>query len=286
MKLNHTKKLFFISSLVLPILSFSGSWSITELKTEKSEVPVTDSDIYLVSHKQFKDDMTKDQSIEKLKLNEDQLHEAQVWNLSEQEEKRYVLLMQNRSSVYYKNKSLSPVEILGMNARTAQERQKFASLAAEQNEQQIAQLLTWRTAFNKAYQKRTKDLKRVQSFDTSKYSPYAYKAVDLKPGDKVFLYLESGDPVKAQLAVLYQLIEETPNTSLELIFLDDHASKEIINKWAKAHTVPRDLVKQKRIQLNMGSQKVRDEIAHNGKKLPLVVHESQGSISVVDFSRL
>jgi len=285
-KIFLAKILLLTASLTLPLCVQADTWSVADLKTEESEVPVTDSDIYQVSHKQFSDDMTKGQDIEKLTLNEAQVHEAQVWNLSEQEEKRYVFLMQNRSALYYEDKPLSPVEVLGLNARTAQEREKFAKLAAEQNEQQIAQLLAWRNAYSKAYQARTKGLPRVQAFDASKYSPYAYKAIDLRPGDKLFFYLQFDDPVKAQLAVLYQLIEDTPKTSLQLLFLDKHASKQQINAWAKAHTVPHDLVKQKRISLELGDHKVRDEFIQKGEKWPLVVHESQGDISVVDFSRL
>lgn len=286
LSLNQFKKILLTTSLVAPVIVLAdASWSVADLKTNASKVAVADEGIYRVSNKQFADDISADQDINKLTLDEKQLHEAQVWKLSGTEEKRYVLLMQNKSALYYKDKPLSPVEILGLNARTQQEREKFAKLAAEQNEQKIAQVLTWRTTYTSAYKERTQDLPRIKPFNTDKFNPYGYKAIDLKPGDEVYFYLNLTDPVKAQLSVLYRLIEEAPKTSLHLIFLDKAASVKTINAWAKAHSVPHDLVKAKRLTLQVSSPKVRDQMSDSGKKIPMVVHESRGQTSIVNLSR-
>ena len=61
-------------------------------------------------HKRYpgesQDDITPDQDINKVTLSADEQHEALVWGLSETEEKRYVLLMKNKSGVHYKNKDI------------------------------------------------------------------------------------------------------------------------------------------------------------------------------------
>src|SRR3990167_10026718 len=49
----------------------------------------------------FKDDITSDQNAEKLKLTSAEKHQALVWGLSNDEEKRYLFLMQNQSGYFY-----------------------------------------------------------------------------------------------------------------------------------------------------------------------------------------
>ena len=233
----------------------------------------------------FQDDITLYQDIDKVQLNADQLHQAKVWNLSENEEKRFVLLMQNRSAVYYKETKLSPTEILGLNARTSEEREHYANLSAEQNEQQIAEVLAWRTAYQTAYKDRIKNLPVIKPFDTSPFSPYDYKAIDLKPGDKIYFYLRLTDSVKAQLAVIYRLLEKTPDTQLKFIFIGNDANLNNITAWAKAHSVPLSLVKAKRIQLSVGDKADLEKINNAGQSLPVIIHASNKKTSIIEMSR-
>lgn len=271
--------------LLCPVLSIASDWTVKDLKTKNLNSAVKDTGIYAVSDKQFQDDMTLDQEVDKLELNTDQLHQAKVWNLTEMEEKRYVLLMQNRSALYYKDMKLSPTEILGLNARTSEEREHFAELSAEQNEQQIAQVLAWRTAYQAAYKERTKNLPVIKPFDTSPFSPYDYKAIDLKPGDTIYFYLRLTDSVKAQLAVIYRLLDKTPDSKLKLIFIGNDANLNNITSWAKAHSVPMSLVKQKRIQLSAGTKDDLEKINNAGQTLPVIIHASNNKTSIVAMSR-
>ena len=111
------------SLILCPSLALAQSWSVEDLHTKDSKTAVADTGIYAVSQKQFPDDMTLDQQDQKIELTTEQLHQAQVWGLSEAEEQRFVQLMQNRSALYYKDTKLSPAEILGLNARSQQERE-------------------------------------------------------------------------------------------------------------------------------------------------------------------
>lgn len=273
-------------SLVLcPSLALAQSWSVEDLHTQPSHTPVADTGIYAVSQKQFPDDITLDQQDQQTELTTEQLHQAQVWGLSEQEEQRFVQLMQNRCALYYKDTKLSPTEILGLNARTQLEREHYAQLAALQNEQQISQLLAWRNAYQAAYQDRTKSLPVIKPFDTTPFSPYAYKAIDLTSGDQLYFYVRLTDTVNAQLTVVYRLLENTPNTTLTLILIGDDVNLSTITAWAKSHGVPVALVKQKRIVLRKGDSADIDKLHHQGQTLPLMIHAAQDSTSIVDMSR-
>ena len=75
------------------------------------------------------------------------------WQLSETEWQRYQMLMQGiRGSI--SPKSLSPLEVLGIHAETAQERQKYARLWAKLMREDVERTL----AFQKAYQEATLEL--------------------------------------------------------------------------------------------------------------------------------
>ena len=77
------------------------------------------------------DDITPDQIENPIKLNAQQQHEAIVWGLSEKEELRYVKLMKNKSKVRYAHLHLSPVEVLGINARNDDERAHYAKKSSK-----------------------------------------------------------------------------------------------------------------------------------------------------------
>jgi len=95
---------------------------------------------------EFQDEVVEEKEIE---LTAGQNHQAKVWNLTEAEEKRYLQLMQSRSGIYYQGLHMSPIDILGLNARNDAERAHFAELAAKQEAQKVAQNIAWNNAFYK-----------------------------------------------------------------------------------------------------------------------------------------
>ena len=158
--------------------------------TKGSSSPNSD---YLVrTQLPFEDDITSDQDIDKVTLTLEQKHQAFVWGLTEEQERRYVLLMQNRSGVYYQKSQLTPVEILGINASTNNERHAYAVLDAKQEFERTGKLL----AFNAAYYQAATQLKEqlhlpmIRSFDATQFSPYSYQPTTLEPQDQLmFLFV-------------------------------------------------------------------------------------------------
>jgi hypothetical protein len=108
-------------------------------------------------------DITDDQDLNTLQLSKEQLHEAKVWNISPEEEKRYIMLMQNRSKFYYEGLRQTPIDILGLNARNETERNHFAELAADQEAQKVAKNIAWNNAFHNAYNKIDRKSTRLNS---------------------------------------------------------------------------------------------------------------------------
>ncbi|MDW9178620.1 TIGR03759 family integrating conjugative element protein [Legionella pneumophila] len=227
------------------------------------------------------DELTSEQDINKIKLTEAQIHEAKVWGLTTDEEKRYALLMQNKSKFYYEGLRQTPIDILGLNARNEQERAHFAELAAKQEAQKVSKNIAWNNAFYKAYNKLFANVPVVGEFDPSPYSPYAHKPVQLSQGDTLYFFIKEQDAVKTILLMLFDAIDQTPNVRLNLMLLDmDDAAIQI---WANQHQIPQHLVNGGRINLNHGelsyqSLKVK-------KSLPLLLLSNNGHSSIVDLGR-
>jgi len=227
------------------------------------------------------DDLTSEQDINKITLSDTQLHEAKVWGLTADEEKRYVLLMQNKSKFYYKGLRQTPIDILGINARNETERNHFAELAARQEAQKVAKNIAWNNAFYKAYNELFVNVPVVGDFDPSPYSPYAHKPVQLSQGDTLYFFIKEQDAVKTILLMIFDAIEQTPNARLHLMLLDMNDTS--IQIWANQHQIPQHLVNGGRITLNHG------ELSYQSlkikKSLPLLLLSQNGHSSIVDLGR-
>jgi integrating conjugative element protein (TIGR03759 family) len=229
-----------------------------------------------------KDDLTTEQDLNKMQLNEQQLHEAKVWELTHEEEKRYVLLMQNRSSIYYQGLRQTPLDILGLNARNDVERTHFAELAAAQEAQKVSKNIAWNNAFYKAYNTLFANVPVIGDFDPSPYSPYSHKPVHLTQGDTLYLFIKPDDAVKTILMVLTEAIQNTPDTRLHLMLID---SDDIsIQLWANTYQIPQSLVHSGQITINHGEQNYQ-ALKIIKKTTPLLVLSKNGSSHIVDLGK-
>ncbi|MGQ3887839.1 TIGR03759 family integrating conjugative element protein [Legionella sp. CNM-1927-20] len=274
-------KVFLILCLITQVAQ--AEIKIADIKTENlNTLAIQDKTLGRAGLTTNQDDITTDQNFDKLILNPAQLHEAQVWGLTLEEEKRYVLLMQNRSKVYYKGLRLNPIDILGLNARTEAERNHFATLAAAQEAQKVAKNIAWNNAFYKAYNELFANVPVVGNFDPTPFSPYAHKPVQLTGGDILYLFIKPDESVVSILLSLIDAINTTPNTFLHIMLLesDDMA----IQLWANQHQLSQQLVNSGRITLNHGELNFR-ALTIKHKLTPLLLLSKDGKSSIVDLGR-
>lgn len=228
---------------------------------------------------EFHDEVIEEKNI---KLSEDQVYQARIWGLSEEEEKRYLQLLQSRSGIYYKNLHLTPVDILGLNARTDSERNHFADIAAHHEAQKVAQNIAWNNAFYQAYNQIFQDIPVVGNFDPSPYSPYAHQPISLKEGDSLYFFIKENDAVRTILLQLIDAITTIQNTKLHLLFLE--MDDEAIQLWANRNQIPQSLVFNHQIILAPGLQQF-EALKLNNKKLPLLLLSRGNTSQIVDLGR-
>lgn len=207
----------------------------------------------------FHDDILVGQ-VEQIKLTKADLQQAANWGLSNDEEKRYITIMQNRGAHYFKTQvlqtqdgsiivsaSYTPVEILGINARTDSEREKYAAIQAKQEFQFLAKFLAYNAAYAKAaVALKTKlQLPVLRSFDTAKFSPLNYKPVVLQPHDVLYLYVHPHDEVRPIMSFLISAIQQDSTIKLHVYFVTQHAktvTDTMMLSWAHTQNLPTKLV--------------------------------------------
>lgn len=228
------------------------------------------------------DDISTDQDTYTVQLSAAQIHEAKVWGLTPDEEKRYVLLIQNKSAIYYEGLRQTPLDILGINARTEEERNHFAELSAAFEAQKVSKNLAWNHAFYLAYNKSFKDVPIVGKTDLSRYSPQQYKPIGLEPDDNLYLFLKPTDAVKITLLSLSEALKSTSNTHLHIMLLG--TTDLGIQAWASQHQIPKEMVASNQISLNHGE--LSFNVLHGvDKKTPLLLLARNHTSTIVDLGR-
>ncbi len=232
--------------------------------------------------KTFRDDILPSQSIQQVTLTAQEKHQAQVWRLTPQEEARYTLLRQNRSGVWWWD-HLTPVEVLGLNARNQAERQRYAHLYAQQLQERVAKELAWQAAANDAKAKISRGLPIIRPFDTSRFSPLAYHPIVLAPHDQVFLLTRLTLNSTRLINTLLVQLQKQPSASLNIYFAD-HPSPQAVRAWVAKAGLPVQWIHSHRLTVNTDEgtfAQVPKALSH----LPVLLQVRAGKVRVVDTAR-
>lgn len=275
-------------SALLPVLGLSSTVDFNQIQLKNIDsnsvenISSQDSETYIRGLKIFQDDSYPNLKINDIKLTQHEKNQAIVWGLSNDQEKRYVLLMKNRSGLYWKGSKLSPVEILGINSRNPEERKQYAILYAKQLQARQAKELAWQVAATQAKLRVNKGLPLIRPFEVSSFSPYNYHAVDLKSGDTLFMMTKLNLNVRRVVSTLLSEIKNKSNVSFNIFFAGS-PSIQSIQDWAKNQSIPVDLVKQRVITINSDEGPFKN--LGSNKKAPILILARDGHVTRIDMSR-
>lgn len=252
------RPLFFIvltmSLSVLTINAWALDFQMLKQKksteqTNASKKSIPDPETYERGLTVFQDDVLPNQNVKSITLTPAQKHQAQVWGLTPLQEKRYVILMQNRSGLYWHQMHLSPPEILGVNARNPRERRFYARLYAKQLNARIAKELAWQVAASRAKAALNRGRPLVRPFDVTPFNPYHQTPLTLQPNDALFLLTQPKLNVRRLIATVLSQLKLHPTARFNIYF-SGKVSASQIQHWAAKENIPVSLVKSKRITLN------------------------------------
>lgn len=259
------------------VFANSSGWSLSlghALKTDKNQ------GFHARYRGAFDDDIVSGQ-IDRIKLTPAQKQEAAAWHLNEKEEQRYVALMQNRSGHYYdklRGVDATPVEVLGFNARTDAERQKYAKLAAQQAFEHLAKYLAFLSAYGEQARalKAAMQLPVIRPFNYAKYSPYHYAPVAMEAGDQFVLTVGLHEEVTPIVAWFLKKLPSVSGTSLTIHLVGKKLTQTQIDAWAAAQSIPPSWVgRGKQIQFSV------DATPPAGHALPLLIRVRHGQQTVL-----
>jgi len=171
---------------------------------------------------------------------------SRAWGLSEVEWRRYQSLMLGiRGSV--SPETLSPIEVLGIHARDAGERRRYAELWARAMFEDAERIL----AFQRAYDEAAQELyPGIPLIDAAKRQPKNREVASLDGADRVLFFTGVNCPAcDAVLARLMKRLDGINGVDIYVSPIDGSGDDEI-RKWAAAHAIEADWVRSGRVTLN------------------------------------
>lgn len=170
------------------------------------------------------------------------------WGLSEQEWTRYQTLMRGiRGAV--SPRTISPLEVLGIHARSEQERAKYARLWVETMQADTERILAFQRAAWRAWTEKNPDRKIIDASRLDRSQP----APALQKGDRllVFLRLKDCPTCRILLPRIRQAARET-DAQLDIYFTDTRPTEDdaAVLAWARDQRFDPDRLKNRRVTFN------------------------------------
>ncbi|EHS5456274.1 TIGR03759 family integrating conjugative element protein [Salmonella enterica subsp. enterica serovar Corvallis] len=157
---------------------------------------------------------------------------AQEWGLTAEEWQRYETLKKGRRGVL--SPGLDPLTMLGIEARSDEERRHFAELTVKQEFQRVEAELAFQREVNNAWMRVYPGVLPVQ--DLRSEVSNARQALFVK------------DNCPACDRKLTQLMKS--NRPLDIYLVSSGGKDEAVRSWAKKHNIPAEKVKSRQVTLN------------------------------------
>lgn len=208
------------------------------------------------------------------------------WGITSTEYSRYQELMKGiRGSI--SPSTISPIEVLGIHARNASERDKYARLWADAMEKDAERVLAFSNAYDNAWKgKGSPTLIDLSKFtlsdagDSFKSNTGSLNGVD---NNLLFITKISGcEPCDSRLESLLTTLTVDTLSTLDIYFIDTQGNATgVVRKWAQSKNIDTTLLKNKRITLNHGVE-IAKNLKLSGNDLPAVFKKSdQGGVKRV-----
>lgn len=181
---------------------------------------------------QIEDSESVETKLERLQTRRAERELAKELGLTSEEWQRYETLKKGRRGVL--SPGLDPLTMLGIEARSDEERRHFAELAVKQEFQRVEAELAFQREVNSAWTRIYPGVLPVQ--DLRSEVSNARQALFVK------------DSCPACDRKLTQLMKS--NRPLDIYLVDSGGKDEAVRSWAKKHNIPAEKVKSRRVTLN------------------------------------
>ncbi|WP_191831867.1 TIGR03759 family integrating conjugative element protein [Pseudomonas fluorescens] len=165
---------------------------------------------------------------------------AREWQLSSEEWIRFRELMQGPLGTYSSN--LDPLTALGIEARSDEERRRYAELQVRAEAHRVEKLLAYQRAYDEAWQRLHPDMPRV----ILPGAEPAFSPVATATNGRPALFVK--DDCAACDRAAQQL--QTAGADVDIYFVGSHADDDRIRTWAQRIGIDPTRVRSRNITLN------------------------------------
>lgn len=172
--------------------------------------------------------------------------QAEIWGLTERDWERYEALMEGPRGIWSPN--LDPITALGVEARSAEERRRYAELLVEVERARTERELAFQRAYDAAWQRLYPDEMPVDEFTLRPPSDFHFTDDGALQARLTVHVAESG--CERCDSTVRELIAQ--GAQMDIFVLDSDGDDIVIRDWARRVGVPAERVRARRITLNHG----------------------------------
>lgn len=167
--------------------------------------------------------------------------QARDWGLRPDEWTRYRELMQGPLGVYSPN--LDPLTALGIEARSDEERRRYAELQVQAEARRVDKTLAYQRAYDAAWQRLAPGMQRV---NLPGATPAGLTAAIPQGSDRTAVFVKDGCPACDQAAQRLQ----ASGAEFDIYVVGSRADDARIRDWARRARIDPAKVRARRITLN------------------------------------
>jgi len=185
------------------------------------------------------------------KVNDEQVR-RKLWGLNKTEWKRYKeLMMGMRGSI--SPSTVSPIEVLGVHAKTDVERKKYAEIWARKMHEDADRIIAFQNAYDEADKRLYGNQPVIDFKKLKKKLILGSQQSGYTPQDRVVIFIKTAKCLQCGPAVKKILSDERLlNNQIDIYFIDTSAEKDDkkIRNWAVREEIPKQRLKTGRLTLN------------------------------------
>ena len=171
---------------------------------------------------------------------------AEAWKLTERDWERYETLMEGPRGIW--SPKLDPITALGVEARSAEERRRYAELLVAVERERTERELAFQRAYDEAWQRLYPDEMPVDEFTLRPRNAFHFTDEGaLQARLTVYVAVEACERCDSTVSELL-----AQGAQMDIFVLDSDGDDAVIRDWARRVGVPADRVRARDITLNHG----------------------------------
>lgn len=223
---------------VLPVVPMALAMTLLGTQANAQPTPESRSDASDVMHEAL-------QRLESERTRT-RTEQAEAWRLTERDWERYESLMEGPRGIWSPN--LDPITALGVEARNAEERRRYAELLVEVERARTERELAFQRAYDAAWQRLYPNAMPVDEFTLRPRNAFHFTDEGALQA-RLTVHVAVNDCERCDSTVRELLAQ---GTQMDIFVLDSDGDDAVIRDWASRVGVPADRVRARDITLNHG----------------------------------